>query len=86
MENNKKLRLKEKEEIECLSNVLKLKEDVGNLDVEGLIEEKSNINEKMRALTEEVIISYVFLFSVLILTLIILYCFRKINLLEENKS
>lgn len=62
LENNKKLRLKEKEEIECSSNVLKLKEEVGNLDVESLIEEKSNINEKMRALTEEVII--LFLFSV----------------------
>lgn len=87
MENNKKLRQKEKEETECLSNVLKLKEEVGNLDVESLIKEKSEINEKIRVLSEEVIVSCVFLFFALIFNFhdIVLF-FRKINLLEENKN
>lgn len=56
MENNKKLRQKKKEEVECLNNIDKLKEEVGNLDVNSLIKEKSNVKEEIGTFIEEVII------------------------------
>jgi len=55
LENNKKLRQKLKEEIECLSKIDKLNNDVGNMDVESLIRDKKRINEKSETLLKEVI-------------------------------
>jgi len=55
LENNKKLRQKLKEEIECLSKINKLNNDVGNMDVESLIRDKKRINEKTETLLKEVI-------------------------------
>lgn len=55
LENNKKLRQKLKEEIECLSEISKLKKEVGNMDVNSLIIEKRNIKETSESLQNEVI-------------------------------
>lgn len=56
LENNKKLRKKLKEEIECLSEINKLKKDVGNMDVNSLIIEKRKIKETSESLLNEVIL------------------------------
>lgn len=56
LENNKKLRKKLKEKIECLSEINKLKKDVGNMDVNSLIIEKRNIKETSESLHNEVIL------------------------------
>lgn len=55
MENNKKLRQKCNEEIKCSSEVKKLKDDVGVMDVNKLISEKKEINAEADALQKEVI-------------------------------
>lgn len=54
MENNKKLRQKLKEEIDCLSKLNKLKKEVGDLNVESLLAEKKNIERKKETLYKEV--------------------------------
>jgi len=56
LENNKKLRQKSKEEIECLSEINKVKEEVGTMDVRSLIREKSDNREKLKSLLVEVIL------------------------------
>ncbi|XP_060840875.1 DNA repair protein RAD50 [Rhopalosiphum padi] len=53
LENNKKLRLKSKEEIECLSKIKKLHEDVGTMDVSSLISEKLVNRKKAESLLVE---------------------------------
>ncbi|KAE9545442.1 hypothetical protein AGLY_000985 [Aphis glycines] len=53
LENNKKLRLKSKEEIECLSKINKLHEDVGTMDVSSLISEKEANRKKAEGLLVE---------------------------------
>uniref|UniRef100_A0A2S2NEI3 DNA repair protein RAD50 n=1 Tax=Schizaphis graminum TaxID=13262 RepID=A0A2S2NEI3_SCHGA len=53
LENNKKLRLKSKEEIECLSKINKLHEDVGTMDVSSLISEKLVNRKKAESLLVE---------------------------------
>lgn len=54
MENNKKLRQTIKEEIKCLNEINKLKDEVGNMDVNNLIQEKRSINENIETLFKEV--------------------------------
>lgn len=56
LENNKKLRQKLKEEIDCLSMLNKLKKEVGDLNVENLLEEKKSIEKKKETLCKEVIV------------------------------
>lgn len=56
MENNQKLRQKSKEEIECLSEVNKLKEDEGDMDVSSLISERMANRKKSESLLVEVIL------------------------------
>jgi len=56
LENNKKLRQKLREEIDCLSKLNKLKKEVGDLDVENLLEEKKSIERKKETLCKEVIV------------------------------
>jgi len=56
LENNKKLRQKSKEEIECLSEINKFHKDVGTMDVNNLLNEKTNNRKKMQALFVEVIL------------------------------
>ncbi|XP_025200798.1 DNA repair protein RAD50 [Melanaphis sacchari] len=53
LENNKKLRLKLKEEIECLSKTNKLHEDIGSMDVSRLIDEKDANRKKVESLLVE---------------------------------
>ncbi|CAI6346339.1 unnamed protein product [Macrosiphum euphorbiae] len=53
LENNKKLRQKSKEEIECLSEINKFHEDFGTMDVNSLLSEKSTNTNKRRTLVEE---------------------------------
>lgn len=55
MENNKKLRQKREEEIKCSSEVQKLKDDVGVMDVNKLISEKKEIIAEIEILHKEVI-------------------------------
>lgn len=54
MENNKKLRQKLKEEKVCLSEINKLNEKVGNMDVTNLINEKKINSEKQETYNKEV--------------------------------
>lgn len=61
LENNKKLRQKLKEEDKCLSDINKLKKDVGNMDVNSLIIEKKKINETSESLLNDVILELFFL-------------------------
>lgn len=56
MENNKKLRQKIREEIECLSEINKFHEEVGTMDVNSLLRERSTNREQCQALVEEVIL------------------------------
>lgn len=56
LENNRKLRQKLTEEIDCLSNIRELKDKVGNLDVNSLILEKKENREKSELLVQEVIL------------------------------
>jgi len=58
LENNKKLRQKLKEEIECLSEINKFHEDVGTMDVNSLLSEKCTNRKQLQALIEEVIVLY----------------------------
>ncbi|XP_029343905.1 DNA repair protein RAD50 isoform X3 [Acyrthosiphon pisum] len=53
LENNKKLRQKSKEEIECLSEINKFHEDFGTMDVNSLLSEKSTNTKQRQALAEE---------------------------------
>lgn len=63
LENNKKLRQKLKEENECLSEINKLKKDVGNMDINSLIIEKKKIKETTETLLNDVLFE---LFNLLI--------------------
>jgi len=56
LENNKKLRQKSKEEIECLSELNKFHEDVGTMDMESLSNEKEANRKQRQALFVEVIL------------------------------
>lgn len=63
LENNKKLRQKLAEEIDCLSDIRELKDKVGNLDVTSLILEKKENREKSEHLLQEVILFLIILHS-----------------------
>jgi len=59
------LRQKSKEEIVCLTEIKKFHEDVGTMDVDNLLNEKTNNRKKVQALFDEVIL-FCFLINIIL--------------------